>query len=74
MFLTMYYKKQNIVLTMPLTMLIAHPYLHLLKGNIQRLKRWWSYYFDMMFKNINFDTYQGAAEKNQQNVILIVFF
>ena len=27
MFLTMFYKKQNIVLTMPLTMLIAHPYL-----------------------------------------------
>ena len=30
MFLTMFYKKQDIVLTMPLTMLIAHPYLHLL--------------------------------------------
>ena len=28
MFLTMVYKKQNIVLTMPLTMLIAHPYDH----------------------------------------------
>ena len=27
MFLTMFYKKQNIVLTMPLTVLIAHPYL-----------------------------------------------
>ena len=25
MFLTMFYKKQNIVLTMPQTMLIAHP-------------------------------------------------
>ena len=27
MFLTMFYKKQNIVLTMPLTVLIAHLYL-----------------------------------------------
>ena len=26
MFLTRFYKKQNIVVTMPVTMLIAHPY------------------------------------------------
>ena len=37
MFLTMFSKKQNIVLTMPLTMLIAHPYTHK-KGALASMK------------------------------------
>ena len=32
MFLTMFYKKQNIAIMMPLTMLIAHPYMLVKRG------------------------------------------
>ena len=35
MFLTMFYEKQNIVLTMPLTMLIAHPYTYPLRVEVR---------------------------------------
>ena len=35
MFLTMFYKKQNIVLTMPLTMLIAHPCIERAPQNVR---------------------------------------
>ena len=40
MFLTMFFKTPNIVPTMHLTMLIAHPYLHLLQRGDALLYQW----------------------------------